>query len=374
MTAETGTEAGQAELDLPIEVDEPGIEVDEAGISALLTRTTDTEQYILGKIHDAKAAIATCVSMPELKEMRAEATAIKTLAKQQRASLEVQNEAAALKLSVERRIGQILKVIEKNRGAAKKKDEGTDAPPTLEEMGIDKSAADRWQKIGSLSDEDFDRYIDGCKLSNQEITQADALRFVKGQQLNKQGGGHSSESNEWYTPAEIIALAREVMGKIDLDPASCALANEVVQAETYFTAETDGLSKEWFGKVWLNPPYGRAEDDHASNKGRWSKHLAEQYRIGKVAEAILLVNPDIGTSWFWQLWPSEEDGAPSAICFTKTRIKFYNSEGVSKSPPRGGAGAIVYFGGDPDLFAEKFSKIGVVITKLRRPAPEVTSA
>lgn len=362
MALETGTEIDGAQLEL--------VQTEPSETPSALTRSTDVEQYILGRIHDAKAAVSTCVSMPELKEMRAEATAIGVLAKQQKASLDVQNEAAALKLSVERRIGQILKTLEKNRGAAGGKD--GDAPPTLEEMGIDKSAADRWQKIANLSDEDFDRYLEGCKLSKQEITQADVLRFAKGQELNK-GGGHSSESNEWYTPKEIIELAREVLGKIDLDPASCALANEVVQAETFFTAESDGLSKEWFGNVWLNPPYGRAEGDHASNKGRWSKHLADQYRAGKVEAAILLVNPDIGTSWFWLLWPSGEAGGPSAICFTEKRVKFYNAEGTAKSPPRGGAGAIVYFGPNPELFAEKFSQIGVVVLKVKKRPAEIAA-
>jgi hypothetical protein len=366
---ETGEDV-DGQLDLMAVESGERIREESAETASALTKSTDVEQYILGRIHDAKAAISTCVSMPELKEMRAEASAIAVLAKQQKASLDVQNEAAALKLSVERRIGQILKVLEKNKGAAGGKDEN--APPTLEEMGIDKSAADRWQKIANLSDEDFDRYLEGCKLSKQEITQADVLRIAKGHELNK-GGGHSSESNEWYTPKEIIELAREVLGKIDLDPASCAFANEVVQAENFFSQEQDGFSRDWFGNVWLNPPYGRAEDDHASNKGRWSKRLADQYRAGKVAQGILLVNPDIGTNWFNQLWPTGDDGAASALCFTEKRIKFYNAEGTAKSPPRGGAGAIAYFGPSPEIFAEKFKSIGVVILKVVKAVAEISA-
>jgi hypothetical protein len=78
-------------------------------------------------------------------------------------------------------------------------------------------------------------------------------------QISRQIWGNSvscnTGDNEWYTPARFIDLARKVMGGIDLDPASSDIAQETVQATTYFTKDDDGLSREWAGKVWLNPPY-----------------------------------------------------------------------------------------------------------------------
>ena len=53
------------------------------------------------------------------------------------------------------------------------------------------------------------------------------------------------KSYEWYTPAKYLHAAREVMGAIDLDPASSTLANTVIQAETYYDEETNGLDKPW---------------------------------------------------------------------------------------------------------------------------------
>jgi len=70
---------------------------------------------------------------------------------------------------------------------------------------------------------------------------------------------HSSETNEQYTPERIVELAREVMGGIDLDPASSELANARVRAARIFT-EADGeraLEEPWEGKIWLNPPGGQ---------------------------------------------------------------------------------------------------------------------
>ncbi len=65
---------------------------------------------------------------------------------------------------------------------------------------------------------------------------------------------HSSKSPEHYTPGYIVELAREVMEGIDLDPASCALANTMVRADEFFTKEQNGLSLPWRGSVFLNPP------------------------------------------------------------------------------------------------------------------------
>ncbi len=62
-------------------------------------------------------------------------------------------------------------------------------------------------------------------------------------------------SNEWYTPSKYIEAAREVMGEIDLDPASSDLANQTVKASMYYSQQEDGLILPWHGNCWINPPY-----------------------------------------------------------------------------------------------------------------------
>ena len=109
---------------------------------------------------------------------------------------------------------------------------------------------------------------------------------------------NSSHYEEWFTPAAIIEAARTCMGGIDLDPASCAKANETVRATRYLTADDDALNVElrWHGRIFCNPPYvtGKIE--------RFVGKLVSEYEHpdGGVTEAVLLTNNTTETRW-WQL-------------------------------------------------------------------------
>lgn len=150
-------------------------------------------------------------------------------------------------------------------------------------------------------------------------------------------------NNEYYTPKEYIEAAREVMGSIDIDPASNDIAQKVVQAKTYYTAETNGLDKAWNGNIWLNPPY--------------SIELIVQFVSKLVAErnsysqAIVLVNNATETEWFNKII-----SVASAVCFPKGRVKFYLPDGRICAPLQGQA--IIYIGDNKENFVDVFSKLG----------------
>lgn len=63
----------------------------------------------------------------------------------------------------------------------------------------------------------------------------------------------SSNTDLWETPQDFFDKLNEEF-HFDLDV--CALP-ENAKCERYFTPEQDGLSQEWRGTCWMNPPYGR---------------------------------------------------------------------------------------------------------------------
>jgi phage N-6-adenine-methyltransferase len=156
---------------------------------------------------------------------------------------------------------------------------------------------------------------------------------------------NNSGFNEWYTPAEYIEAARRVLGTIDLDPASSHEANAVVKATAYYTVDDDGLSQDWSGRVWLNPPYT------ANLVGRFVDKAVTEYQSGRVSEAVILVNNATETSWFAALVE-----ASASVCFLRSRVKFWRPDGDTNSPLQGQA--VLYMGDNPTLFEKEFSCLG----------------
>jgi phage N-6-adenine-methyltransferase len=157
-----------------------------------------------------------------------------------------------------------------------------------------------------------------------------------------------SGENEWYTPERYITAAREVMGSIDLDPATATLANETIGADAIFTKEDDGLSREWSGNVWLNPPYAQPWIADFMQK------LVDEVQAGSATQAIALTHNYTDTKWF-----QGAAAAAQAICFTRGRIGFLSPSGEKAAATQGQA--FFYFGPHHQTFVRVFSQFGLVL-------------
>ena len=147
---------------------------------------------------------------------------------------------------------------------------------------------------------------------------------------------------EWYTRPEIIDLAREVLGHINVDPASNLIAQEWIKADTFFTEDTNGLDKPWKGKVWVNPPYS------SSLIKKFTKKFLDEYINGNMVEGIMLTNSGSDTLWNIPLQKGLQ-------AYTNGRISFLQPDLTEKG--KGSRGSLfTYLGPNPKKFIEVFTR------------------
>jgi hypothetical protein len=110
----------------------------------------------------------------------------------------------------------------------------------------------------------------------------------------------------WLTPPYIL----EALGAFDLDP--CASVDRPWDtARHHYTIEDNGLEQEWFGRVWLNPPYG-------PKLGPFLEKLSN-HSGGGVALVFARTETRAFFDYVWD--------RATAIFFIKGRIKFHKPNG-----------------------------------------------
>lgn len=146
--------------------------------------------------------------------------------------------------------------------------------------------------------------------------------------MKKTGFTHDNVANatvDWYTPKWIFDTLDLVF---DLDP--CAPEGGVpwIPAKRHYSLKDDGLTQNWEGNVWLNPPYGK----HTS---QWMEKM-HQHRQG-----IALVFARTDCQWFHKFVAKSD-----AICFLKGRIKFVDGLGVTSGNGAGCGSMLAAWGAE----------------------------
>lgn len=151
------------------------------------------------------------------------------------------------------------------------------------------------------------------------------------------------KNDEWLTPPHII----EALGPFDLDP--CApITRPWDTAEHHYTIDDDGLSREWFGRVWLNPPFNRYQ------RPAWMRRMAEH------GNGVMLVPAAAETEAFHEF----VFGIAGALLFMRGRPHFHFVTGERAAANSGCTIALVAYGQD-NVDALMSSRLGVVVSEVK---------
>ena len=123
----------------------------------------------------------------------------------------------------------------------------------------------------------------------------------------------SSKTDLWYTPQDFFKKYDDVF-KFETDV--CA-TDDNAKCAKYYTEEMDGLSQEWRGVCWMNPPYGRTI-------GKWMKKAYESSLSGTTVVCLVPARTD--TNW-WHDYAMKGD-----IEFIRGRLKFGGSKNSAPFP------------------------------------------
>jgi transcriptional regulator with XRE-family HTH domain len=135
-----------------------------------------------------------------------------------------------------------------------------------------------------------------------------------------EGAAVSSGHQGWTTPPELLAkLYDAVGGPFDLDPCSPSAdrRSAPVMAKVHFAEADNGLALDWFGAVFINPPYGRGI-------GKWVSKCRQEVACNRARFTIALLPARSDTNW----WHHDIAGKADTFML-KGRLAFGGSGGQS---------------------------------------------
>lgn len=128
--------------------------------------------------------------------------------------------------------------------------------------------------------------------------------------INK--GLFTSNTYEWETPRDFF---NKLDAEFHFDLDVCATA-ENAKCKEYFTEEQNGLSQEWRGTCYMNPPYGKVIS-------LWMKKAYESSLEG--ATVVCLVPARTDTRW----WHTYVIPHAKEVRFIQGRIKFVGAKNTA---------------------------------------------
>lgn len=284
----------------------------------------------------ASQLLAEWIDVDPVRQLHDQAAAVKTLLREQGASLEAQNKAGEIHLRAQRRLGQLLGEQKASGQRANAEDNLRRAPkaqpepsepaapapptkPTLGELGIERNKAQRWQQLAKVPEAKFEGYLQAAKANGAEITTAGAMNHASRRNPHAASNVNNAEpdKNDRFTEREWVeALKKEFNLNWDFAGHELAPATEVFGRDRVWTIDDDCFRQDWSGKRGLlNPPWDELP-----------RFVVFAWLKVATGECPLVVLPLPGTRWeqdwaqeFVHVFRPDEGGSGAVLRFPRGR-------------------------------------------------------
>ena len=173
----------------------------------------------------ARQALAEAYRIDEVKDIRDKAVAMRMYALQAKDRVLI-DQATEIRLRAERRAGQLLQEMEKNKGA---RGSGSNqhelrshdaTAPKLSELGINKSQSSRWQKLADIDDDAFEGVV--AHAQHKASAAVDHAQQPKPKPRSKPKPKHKQPGSNGGDPvaaciAELVPIMQAAIVKMDAE-------------------------------------------------------------------------------------------------------------------------------------------------------------
>lgn len=200
----------QAELPPEVEAVAEGEVINAEHAESTALSVPEAEVRSLALLAQARFAIAEASSLEEIKTIRDKSEAIRKYAQAAGLGLELQNQAAEIKLRAERKAGSFLSKLKLHGGD--RRDETSSDRVTLEAIGISKDQSSRWQLAAAVPERVFAKYLEETQSVQGEVTTSGLIRIARELRTKHRRSEQPSTAETEVTECELVRNLNDLVG------------------------------------------------------------------------------------------------------------------------------------------------------------------